>query len=46
MQGWRAFYIKWQTEMAERAVSVVELVKQSAWSCDGLKIISASNDRR
>lgn len=28
--GWRAFYIKWQTEMAERAVSVVELVKQSA----------------
>jgi len=30
MQGWRAFYIKWQAEMAERAVSVVELVKQSA----------------
>lgn len=28
--GWRAFYIKWQTEMAERAFSVVELVKQSA----------------
>ena len=30
MQGWRAFYIKWQTEMAERVVSIVELVKQSA----------------
>lgn len=28
--GWRAFYIKRQTEMAARAVSVVELVKQSA----------------
>ena len=30
MQGWQSFYIKWQTEMAERAVSVVELVKQSS----------------
>eukprot|EP01018_Ginkgo_biloba_P017719 Gb_39650 [translate_table: standard] len=29
-QGWQAFYIQWHTEMADRAVSVVELVKQSA----------------
>ncbi|XP_057832153.2 uncharacterized protein LOC131042847 [Cryptomeria japonica] len=29
-QGWRAFYIKLHAEMAERAHSLVELVKQSA----------------